>query len=274
MFKWISYNKLAQKDNKALVSLEDGVASSYFHHREFSFTLAGDVYCRYLCFKTADEFKKTLVSRVPYKIDIGAVYNIPPDRHNASDKKAFVPTNKEMVFDIDMNDYDDVRVCCTGAHVCERCFAYLKVAMVVITDILAQDFNFTNLLWVFSGRRGIHAWVCDEQAREMQNDMRSAVVSYCNLGVGNENAAKMTLQYPLHPRLKKTYNYLTRKFDEIIIQDHDLLSLETHREKFLTFLPDQTLQQTVRTLWKNMGEGCSGVDLWKAYKEQYHKFIE
>ena len=54
MFKWISYNKLAQKDNKALVSLEDGVASSYFHHREFSFTLAGDVYCRYLCFKTAD----------------------------------------------------------------------------------------------------------------------------------------------------------------------------------------------------------------------------
>jgi hypothetical protein len=97
--------------------------------------------------------------------------------------------------------------------------------------------------------------------------MRSAVVSYCNLGVGNENAAKMTLQYPLHPRLKKTYNYLTRKFDEIIIQDHDLLSLETHREKFLTFLPDQTLQQTVRTLWKNMGEGCPGADLWRAYKE-------
>ena len=182
------------------------------------------------------------MNRVPYKIDIGAVYNIPPDRHNASDKRAFVPTQKEMVFDIDMNDYDDVRVCCTGANVCERCFAYLKVAMVVLTDILGQDFNFTNLLWVFSGRRGIHAWVCDEQAREMQNDMRQAVVSYCNLGVGNENAGKMTLQYPLHPRLKKTYNYLSRKFEEIIIQDHDLLSLETHREKFINFLPDQTLQ--------------------------------
>ena len=147
------------------MSLEDGIQSQYFHNREFSFTLANDVYCRYLCFKTAEQFKETLVSRVPYKIDIGAVYNIPPDRHNASDKKAFVPTNKEMVFDIDMNDYDDVRTCCKGANVCELCFEYLKVAMVVITDILGQDFNFTNLLWVFSGRRGIHAWVCDEEAR-------------------------------------------------------------------------------------------------------------
>lgn len=92
-----------------------------------------------------------------------------------------------MVFDIDMNDYDDVRTCCQGAKVCDRCFAYLKIAMVVISEILSEDFDFTNLLWVFSGRRGIHAWVCDEGAREMNNEMRSAVVQYCNIGVGNEN---------------------------------------------------------------------------------------
>ena len=235
------------------MSLEDGISSSYFHNREFSFTLANDVYCRYLCFKTAENFKETLVNRVPYKIDIGAVYNIPPDRHNASDKKAFVPTQKEMVFDIDMNDYDDVRTCCKGANVCERCFAYLKIAMVVITDILGEDFNFTNLLWVFSGRRGIHAWVCDEAAREMQNDMRQAVVSYCNLGVGNEMSGKMQLSYPLHPRLKKMYPYLKKKFEEIIIGDHNLLSIETHREKFLSYLPDQKCREIIGTKWKNMG---------------------
>ena len=95
----------------------------------------------------------------------------------------------------------------------------------------------------------------------MQNDMRQAVVSYCNLGVGNENSGKMILAYPLHPRLKKTYNYLKKKFEEIIILDHDLLSVEMHREKFITYLPDPTLQQNMRTVWKNMGE-CSGTDLW------------
>ena len=70
---------------------EDTAKSEQFYNREFSFTLENDVYCRYLCFKTAEQFRETLVSRVPYKIDMGAVYNIPPDRHNASDKKAFVP---------------------------------------------------------------------------------------------------------------------------------------------------------------------------------------
>jgi DNA primase small subunit len=122
-----------------------------------------------------------------------------------------------MVFDIDMNDYDDVRTCCTGAKVCEKCWEYLKIAMIVLTDILTEDFDFKSVLWVFSGRRGIHAWVCDEAAREMNNEMRSAVVSYCNIGVGNEMSAKTTLSWPLHPRLKKIYSILLEHFDRIII---------------------------------------------------------
>lgn len=191
MFKWISYGKMVQRDHQSLMSLDDGTHSTYFHQREFCFTLADDVYCRYLCFKNAEHFRQSLIDKVPYKIDIGAVYNIAPDRHNASDKKAFVPMQKEMVFDIDMNDYDDVRTCCQGANVCERCFAYLKIAMHIIQETLQDDFDFSNLLWVFSGRRGIHAWVCDEEARAMTNEMRNAVVQYCNIGVGNENANRL-----------------------------------------------------------------------------------
>lgn len=100
-------------------SLEDkDILSDYFHQREFSFTLANDIYCRYLSFKTAEDFKNNLVDRVPHKIDIGAVYNISPARHLQADKKAFQPQEKEMVFDIDMDEYDDIRQCCSGAKVC------------------------------------------------------------------------------------------------------------------------------------------------------------
>lgn len=158
------------------MSIDDKeILSDYFYNREFSFTLANDVYCRYLCYKTADEFKSNLVSRVPHKIDIGAVFNFAPSRHLTADKKAFVPVEKEMVFDIDMDAYDDVRSCCSGAKVCQRCWSYLNIAAKLLTEILKDDFGLENCLWVFSGRRGIHCWICDPEARNMTNEMRSAV---------------------------------------------------------------------------------------------------
>lgn len=49
------------------------------HHilgnREFSFTLKDDVYIRYLSFASPAELEKELMKKVPFKIDIGAVYN-------------------------------------------------------------------------------------------------------------------------------------------------------------------------------------------------------
>lgn len=57
-FKWLSYNKFKTRDGNTLTSIDDKeVVSDYFYNREFSFTLANDVYCRYLCYKTAEEFK-------------------------------------------------------------------------------------------------------------------------------------------------------------------------------------------------------------------------
>ena len=47
-----------------------------FTHREFSFTLQGDVYLRYNSFNNADDLKKQVCSLNPTRFEIGPVYSV------------------------------------------------------------------------------------------------------------------------------------------------------------------------------------------------------
>ena len=51
------------------------VPTKLFTHREFAFTLQGDVYLRYHSFNTADELKKQVLALNPTRFEIGPVYS-------------------------------------------------------------------------------------------------------------------------------------------------------------------------------------------------------
>ena len=140
---------------------------------------------------------------LPFKIDIGAVFSVSPADKGKVSADHFSPEQRELVFDIDLTDYDDIRTCCEGAAICNRCWQLMVAAVKVLNTALRDDFGFEHLLWVYSGRRGIHCWVADERARELENEARSAVVGYLSLVEGNENSTrKVKLREPLHPSLE------------------------------------------------------------------------
>ena len=59
----------------------------------------------------------------------------------------FKEVQRELVFDIDISDYDDVRKCCQGAKVCSRCWPLMEIAVKVLKRILNMDFGWTKLLF-------------------------------------------------------------------------------------------------------------------------------
>jgi len=175
--------------------------SEVFQRREISYTLENDIYIRFLCYNSDEEFKKDLMKACPIKIDIGAIYNTLPKHHNSVTANGFFPVQKELIFDIDMTDYDFVRTCCSDAKICGKCWKYMIVAYEIINAILVEDFGFENIMWIFSGRRGVHCWISDERAKKLLNDGRSAIATFIKMKIATSTGLiyRQILWEPLHP---------------------------------------------------------------------------
>merc|ERR1719469_715862 len=86
MCRWLGYG--TEKEKSA--------ADNLLCRREFSFTTGDDVYIRYLSYESADAFRMDLCKKLPYKIDIGAVFTADPRDHKKF--KLFEPMQREFSF--------------------------------------------------------------------------------------------------------------------------------------------------------------------------------
>ena len=57
-------------------------------------------------------------------------------------KSELIPQKKELVFDIDIDDYDSFHICCQGAQVCHKFWKFITLAMDVINVSVAEGFGF------------------------------------------------------------------------------------------------------------------------------------
>ncbi|KAJ3355969.1 primase, DNA, polypeptide 1 (49kDa) [Entophlyctis luteolus] len=227
------------------------IQKNYFQLRELSFTLSNDAYLRFQSFKDGEDLKRRILELKPVKIDIGAVYNVKP-----SDKKhvaVFNPLERELVFDIDMTDYDPVRSCCTGADICLKCWDFMTLSIKILDRALQDDFGFKHRLWVYSGRRGVHCWVCDDRARKLSPDARRAIVNYLEIVKGGEEHAKRVSlnAKAMHPSLRKAVEILTPVFTQRIIENQDVLTSPEKWTKVLSMIPDDESKKILSERWSS-----------------------
>ncbi|GAA5860389.1 hypothetical protein JCM1840_000243 [Sporobolomyces johnsonii] len=235
------YSRLLPFKQMFLWLNQSHVPTRQFTHREFAVTLQNEAYLRYQSFNSADELKQEIVRLNPSRFEIGPMYSGRPKDRKALMKSAFRPMTRELVFDIDMTDYDSIRTCCKDKKMCKRCWRFITVAVKVLDEILRTDFGFQHVLWVYSGRRGIHAWISDPQALELTDDQRSAIVRYIDIIKGYTTMDKrVQLPRPLHPALVRALRNLKTAFNDVVLADQDCFRADPAQwEGMLKLLPDK-----------------------------------
>ncbi|KAF4979580.1 hypothetical protein FZEAL_4250 [Fusarium zealandicum] len=236
LFQWLNHSPTPTND---------------FGNREFAFTLQNDAYLRYQSFPTADMLRKDVLRLMPSRFEIGPVYTTNPrDRKTLRNSSAFKPLAKELCFDIDLTDYDDIRTCCDKANICNKCWQFMTMAIKVVDAALREDFGFKHIMWVYSGRRGAHAWVCDKKVRSMDDQKRRAIAGYLEVVKGgSQSGKKVNVRRPLHPHLSRSLDILKTHFQEDVLDVQDPWASAEQAEKLLQLLPNQNLNESLRRKW-------------------------
>ncbi|KAI0282793.1 hypothetical protein BGY98DRAFT_60646 [Russula aff. rugulosa BPL654] len=242
IFKWLNH---------------EHTPSRLFTHREISFTLQNDVYLRYHSFTTADEFKKQTCTLNPTRFEIGPVYTARPRDKKTVRPGAFTPVQRELVFDIDMTDYDSIRTCCSGADICKRCWGFIGAAVRVLDSAIRQQFGYKHLLWVYSGRRGIHLWVSDREAMALTDDQRRSLVNFLTVIQGGKEMHKKVNVRPvikgsstdLPPSIRQALDQLVTPFGDLVLLDQDCFRREEGWKELLQLIPDSKIVEKLERKW-------------------------
>ncbi|XP_007421317.2 DNA primase small subunit, partial [Python bivittatus] len=189
-----------------------------------------------------------------------------PIQHNTVHMGAFQAQEKELVFDIDLTDYDDVRQCCSSADICSKCWTLMTIAIHIIDRALVEDFGVQHRLWVYSGRRGVHCWVCDDSVRKWSSTLRSAAVEYLSLVKGGEGTIKkVTLSDNyIHPFIRASLDVVTRYFEEYALVGQDILGNKEKCEKVLALVPETDRDE----LRKEFHKKHNSVQRWEVLEKK------
>lgn len=200
-FPWAEFGLLLSVPGQPDLSPALGI-----ENRELSFRKGW----RYLSFNCTEGKQKSSLQSAfcsglpPPRMDIGAFYTLPV-RHHVLKLAEFQPRWTELRFDIDITDYNSVRLC-TGKNICASCRPLLKCAALVLSRLLREQFSLRQQLWCFSGGRGLHCWVLDPAACFFTAAQRIEISEFLREAADSlQRPERLIWQRPLFRQLYREY---------------------------------------------------------------------
>ncbi|KAJ9055505.1 p48 polypeptide of DNA primase [Entomophthora muscae] len=178
----------------------------------------------------------------------------------SSKSEHLAPESRELVFDVDLTDYDDIRTCCNKTTICPKCWGFMRVAMKIIHRTLTEDFGFRHIMWVFSGGRGIHAWVCDKRARSLSNEGRRAIANYLTI-TRPGGPRRVVLPQTLHPSISDVMELVEEAFATTVLGQQDILNSDK-KAAILENLPED-IRNELQEKWESTTNYVSSQTRWE-----------
>lgn len=285
------------KEVHELFSREWVRGSAGAHKREWGWEgISGHCFVRWQSCHTAEMLLAMVSKPSVGKLNIGAIYTTEPGRRSTV-SGSMVPVCRELVFDIDIDDYEGISK--DDLPSCDRNWPLVALGLEVVKQSLQEHFGFKHILAVYSGRRGGHLWVCDERACCMSDEARCAIIGW--LSPSEEKGKKIWSYMIKHPNFKVISETLVVAFfRSVAISPIDqgglgMLEMPFQRKKFLQLIDDsvvEALQSEVcaafhspeqalttienycrRPLPVKRGEGFVLLDLWSNYEHAVWQMI-
>lgn len=151
----------------------------------------------------------------------------------------------------------------------------MAVAVAILDRGLREDFGFRHVLFVFSGRRGLHCWVCDERARRLTDEQRAAVASYFTVYKGREKGmAKLSTGVEEHPAITRAHEMLQEVFESHVLREQGLLEDPKNMEAVLQYVPNEAVRSEVRRQWSSCRDGHEAGSLSESRWQQLQEVVD
>ncbi len=204
-----------------------------FKQREWAFVsienLPNFVMNRHISFSSEIELRGYIIKNPPLHAYFSSAYYEIPDA-NKMDEKGWIKA--DLIFDIDAD------------HIPKGDLEKAKKQAIRLYDILEEDFGCRDMQIVFSGGRGYHIHVYDDDFLKLSSQERREIVDYLQLKTLNFNKT-----------LPKTPQYL--RISDCIAKSIENLVKKGKAEKFFR-IRKKTVEKLVEILSRKRGEIYEG----------------